>query len=116
MTIDHSVTTMSKVEEKKVEQGSKVEVKRDSNGLGLSIVGGSDTPLVRKLNPNSVVCEGCHPRNLMTMLLFREVSSSTRFMPVEQLRRLVPCTMGILSQRWRESKRWRIGDNFFNGR
>merc|ERR550519_1615094 len=34
-----------KVEEKKVEQGSKVEVKRDSNGLGLSIVGGSDTPL-----------------------------------------------------------------------
>ena len=38
---DHSVTTLSKVEEK------KVEVKRDSNGLGLSIVGGSDTPLVR---------------------------------------------------------------------
>ena len=47
MTIDQSITTMSKVEEKKGEQGSKVEVKRDSNGLGLSIVGGSDTPLVR---------------------------------------------------------------------
>ena len=93
------------MEEKKGEQGSKVEVKRDSNGLGLSIVGGSDTPLVRKLNPNSVVFEGCHPRNLMTMLLFREVSSSTRFMPVEQLRRLVPRTMEILSQRWRESQR-----------
>ena len=35
-----------KVEEKK-EEASKVELKRDSGGLGLSIVGGSDTPLVR---------------------------------------------------------------------
>ena len=35
-----------KVEEKKGEE-SKVELKRDSGGLGLSIVGGSDTPLVR---------------------------------------------------------------------
>ena len=34
-----------KVEEKKVEP-TKVEIKRDSAGLGLSIVGGSDTPLV----------------------------------------------------------------------
>merc|ERR1719397_998325 len=33
-----------KVEEKKGEE-SKVELKRDSGGLGLSIVGGSDTPL-----------------------------------------------------------------------
>ena len=99
MIIDLSITAMSKVEEKKGEQGSKVEVKRDSNGLGLSIVGGSDTPLVR----NSMVFD-----DLMTMLLFREVSSSTRSMPVEQLRRLVPCTMEILSQRWRESQRWEI--------
>merc|ERR1719234_332141 len=38
------VTTISKVEEKK-EEVSKVELKRDSGGLGLSIVGGSDTPL-----------------------------------------------------------------------
>ena len=37
-----------KVEEKKGEE-SKVELKRDSGGLGLSIVGGSDTPLVRKI-------------------------------------------------------------------
>ena len=96
MTIDHSVTTLSKVEEKKVEQGSKVEVKRDSNGLGLSIVGGSDTPLVR----NSMVFD-----DLMTMLLFREVFSSMRFTLGEQLRRLAPCTMEILSQRWRESQR-----------
>ena len=49
LTIHLSITPMFKVEEKKVEQGSKVEVKRDSNGLGLSIVGGSDTPLVSKL-------------------------------------------------------------------
>ena len=39
---------ISKVEEKK-EEVSKVELKRDSGGLGLSIVGGSDTPLVRKI-------------------------------------------------------------------
>ena len=89
MTIDHSVTTLSKVEEKKVEQGSKVEVKRDSNGLGLSIVGGSDTPLVR-----------IFILILMTTLLFREEFSSMRFMLVEQLRRLVPCTVEILSQRF----------------
>ena len=89
MTIDHSVTTMSKVEEKKVEQGSKVEVKRDSNGLGLSIVGGSDTPLVR-----------IFILILMTTLLFREEFSSMRFMLVERLRRLVPCTVEILSQRF----------------
>ena len=91
MTIDHSVTTMSKVEEKKVEQGSKVEVKRDSNGLGLSIVGGSDTPLVRILILILI---------LMTTLLFREEFSSMRFMLVERLRRLVPCTVEILSQRF----------------
>ena len=44
----------------------------------------------------------------MTMLLFRGVSSSMRFMVVELLRRLAPCTTEILSQRWRESRRWRI--------
>ena len=89
MTIDQSITTMSKVEEKKGEQGSKVEVKRDSNGLGLSIVGGSDTPLVR-----------IFILILMTTLLFREEFSSMRFMLVERLRRLVPCTVEILSQRF----------------
>ena len=89
MTIDQSITTMSKVEEKKVEQGSKVEVKRDSNGLGLSIVGGSDTPLVR-----------IFILILMKTLLFREEFSSMRFMLVERLRRLVPCTVEILSQRF----------------
>ena len=42
------------MEEKKGE-GSKVELKRESGGLGLSIVGGSDTPLVnrRVLLPDS---------------------------------------------------------------
>jgi C-terminal processing protease CtpA/Prc len=38
---------VEKVEEKKVE-ATQVEIKRDEAGLGLSIVGGSDTPLVSR--------------------------------------------------------------------
>ena len=49
MIVDLSIMPICKVEEKKVEEESKVELKRDSGGLGLSIVGGSDTPLVSNI-------------------------------------------------------------------
>ena len=59
MIIDLCIMPICKVEEKKVEEESKVELKRDSGGLGLSIVGGSDTPLVSNIEPFFITQQQC---------------------------------------------------------
>ena len=70
-----------------------IELKKDSNGLGISIVGGSDTPLVSVLREFSVKTQF----HEFFFLRFREESSFTKFTKTGLQRKMVEFNRVILS-------------------
>ena len=65
--------------EKPKEEETKVELTKDSSGVGFSIVGGTDTPLVSFKSSNG--------RQNLIMLIFRDASMFTRFIQAGRQRR-----------------------------
>ena len=65
--------------EKPKEEETKVELTKDSSGVGFSIVGGTDTPLVSFKSSSG--------RQHLIMLIFRDASMFTRFIKAGRQRK-----------------------------
>ena len=66
--------------EKPKEEETKVELTKDSSGVGFSIVGGTDTPLVSFKSSNG-------RQHFIIMLIFRDASMLTRFIKAARQRK-----------------------------